>query len=79
MFFSLAKKDTLIVEDFAEFARSVRGMLHTMGATQVDIVYNAEDAIDACKARKYNIILSYYNLGPKKDGRKYHSHGDGRS
>lgn len=70
MLFNLAKKNTLIVEDFAEFARSVRGMLHTMGATQVDIVYNAEDAIDACKSRKYDIILSDYNLGPKKDGQQ---------
>jgi len=70
MIFSLAKKSTLIVEDFAEFARSVRAMLHNMGATKVDIVYNAEDAIDACKARKYDVILSDYNLGTKKDGQQ---------
>ena len=70
MIFSLAKKSTLIVEDFAEFARSVRAMLHTMGATNVDIVYNAEDAIEACKARKYDVILSDYNLGQKKDGQQ---------
>lgn len=70
MLFNLAKKNTLIVEDFAEFARSVRAMLYTMGATQVDIVYNAEDAIEACKARKYDIVLSDYNLGPKKDGQQ---------
>jgi len=70
MLFNLAKKNTLIVEDFAEFARSVRAMVYAMGATQVDIVYNAEDAIEACKARKYDIILSDYNLGPKKDGQQ---------
>jgi len=70
MIFNLAKKSTLIVEDFAEFARSVRAMLHTMGATSVDIVYNAEDAIEACKAKKYDIILSDYNLGQKKDGQQ---------
>jgi len=71
MIFSLAKKNTLIVEDFAEFARSVRGMLHSMGATNVDIVYNAEDGIEACKSRKYDIILSDYNLGSKKDGQQF--------
>ncbi len=70
MLFNLAKKNTLIVEDFAEFARSVRAMLYTMGATQVDIVYNAEDAIESCKARKYDVVLSDYNLGPKKDGQQ---------
>lgn len=69
--FSLAKKNTLIVEDFAEFARSVRAMLHTMGATNVDIVYNAEDGIESCKNRKYDIILSDYNLGSKKDGQQF--------
>ncbi|MDQ7050303.1 MAG: response regulator [Enterobacterales bacterium] len=70
MMFNLAKKTTLIVEDFAEFARSVRAMLQTMGATQIDIVYNAEDAIEACKNKKYDIILSDYNLGQKKDGQQ---------
>jgi len=68
--FSLSKKSTLIVEDFQEFARSVRAMLYSMGATNVDIVYNAEDAIKACAATKYDIILSDYNLGAKKDGQQ---------
>ncbi len=70
MIFNLAKKSTLIVEDFAEFARSVRAMLHTLGATNVDIVYNAEDAIESCKNRKYDVVLSDYNLGQKKDGQQ---------
>ncbi len=70
MMFNLAKKTTLIVEDFAEFARSVRAMLQSMGATQIDLVYNAEDAIEACKNKKYDIILSDYNLGSKKDGQQ---------
>ena len=68
--FNLAKKSTLIVEDFAEFARSVRAMMHVLGATDIDIVYNAEDAINACKSKKYDIILADYNLGPKKDGQQ---------
>jgi len=70
MIFNLAKKNTLIVEDFAEFARSVRAMLHSMGSTHANIVYNAEDAIEACKNHKYDIILSDYNLGSKKDGQQ---------
>lgn len=70
MIFSLAKKSILIVEDFAEFARSVRAMLSSMGAKNIDIVYNAEDAIETCKARKYDVILSDYNLGQKKDGQQ---------
>ncbi len=67
---NLANKKILIVEDFAEFARSLRGMLHPMGATDTKIVYNAQDAIEACKSTKYDLILSDYNLGPKKDGQQ---------
>jgi tetratricopeptide (TPR) repeat protein len=70
MMLSLAKKKILIVEDFAEFARSLRAMLHPMGATEATIVYNAQDAIEACKSTKFDIILSDYNLGPKKDGQQ---------
>ena len=58
------------MEDFSEFARSVRAMLHSMGAINVDIVYNAEDALKACVVTKYDIILSDYNLGLKKDGQQ---------
>jgi DNA-binding response OmpR family regulator len=67
---SLANKKILIVEDFAEFARSLRGMLHPMGATESKIVNNAQDAIEACNTTKFDIILSDYNLGPKKDGQQ---------
>lgn len=67
---SLAKKKILIVEDFAEFARSLRAMLHPMGATEATIVNNAVDAIEACKSIKFDIILSDYNLGSKKDGQQ---------
>jgi len=65
-----SQKSVLIIEDFAEFARSLRGMMTTMGSKRVDIVYNGEDAIQACRERKYDIILSDYNLGDSKDGQQ---------
>lgn len=65
-----SKKSVLIIEDFAEFARALRGMMSAMGAKQIDLVYNGEDAIQACKERKYDIILSDYNLGNSKDGQQ---------
>ncbi|WP_196138455.1 response regulator [Aliikangiella sp. G2MR2-5] len=65
-----SQKTVLIVEDFAEFARSLRGMMSTMGSKKIDLVYNGEDAIQACKERKYDIILSDYNLGDSKDGQQ---------
>lgn len=68
--FTLAKKNTLIIEDFTEFARSVRTMLYSLGNESVEIVSNAEDAIEACRAKKYDVLLSDYNLGERKDGQQ---------
>lgn len=65
-----SKKSVLIIEDFTEFARSVRGMMTTMGCKHVDMVYKGEDALERCRDRKYDIILSDYNLGNKKDGQQ---------
>lgn len=65
-----AQKSVLIVEDFAEFARALKSMMMTMGANHIDLVYNGEDAIQACKEKKYDIILSDYNLGDSKDGQQ---------
>lgn len=65
-----SQKSVLIIEDFTEFARSVRAMMNTMGAKQIDLVYKGEDAIERCRDRKYDIILSDYNLGNKKDGQQ---------
>ncbi len=65
-----SQKKVLIIEDFPEFARSLRGMMINMGSKQIDVVYNGLDAIQACKERKYDIILSDYNLGESKDGQQ---------
>lgn len=65
-----SQKNVLIVEDFTEFARSLRGMMISMGSKKIDMHYKAEDAIQACRERKYDIILSDYNLGDGKDGQQ---------
>lgn len=68
--FTLANKNTLIIEDFTEFARSVRTMLYSLGNQSVEIVSNAEDAIEACRTKKFDVLLSDYNLGERKDGQQ---------
>ncbi len=65
-----SQKSVLIIEDFAEFARSLRGMMINMGSKKIDMVYTGDDAVQACKERKYDIILSDYNLGDSKDGQQ---------
>ncbi|MEE4244364.1 MAG: tetratricopeptide repeat protein [Kangiellaceae bacterium] len=61
-------KTALIIEDFAEFARSLRSMLNEIGIDQVDLVNTGESAIRACSEKLYDIILSDYNLGSGKNG-----------
>jgi len=68
--FTLANKNTLIIEDFTVFARSVKTMLYSLGNQSVEIVSNAEDAIQACRVKKFDILLSDYNLGESKDGQQ---------
>ncbi len=68
--FTLANKNTLIIEDFTEFARSVKTMLYSLGNQSVEIVSNAEDAIETCRTKKFDILLSDYNLGERKDGQQ---------
>ncbi|NVJ50819.1 MAG: response regulator [Gammaproteobacteria bacterium] len=62
------KKSALIIEDFAEFARSLRAMLNEIGLEDVDIVNTGESALRACSEKQYDIILSDYNLGHGKNG-----------
>lgn len=65
-----SEKKALIIEDFAEFASAISTMLRNMGITYTDTVTSGEAAIQACRENKYDIILSDYNLGPKKDGQQ---------
>lgn len=62
------KKSALIIEDFAEFARSLKAMLGEIGVEHVDLVNSGESAIRACNEKYYDIILSDYNLGSGKNG-----------
>ncbi len=64
------EKKALIIEDFAEFASSIGTMLRNMGIMYTDTVVSGEAAIQACREKKYDIILSDYNLGPQKDGQQ---------
>ena len=65
-----SEKKALIIEDFAEFARAVGTMLRNMGLIHVDTVTSGEAAIQACREKKYDLILSDYNLGTQKDGQQ---------
>lgn len=63
-------KKVLIVDDFADFRRTVRGITLQLGVPEVDQAATGEDAIKLCRERHYDIILSDYNLGDGKDGQQ---------
>lgn len=60
----------LIIDDFGEFRRSVKTMCQQLGAVDIDQAANGEEAVRSCKAKRYDVILSDYNLGEGKDGQQ---------
>ncbi len=65
-----ADKSFLIVDDFSEFRRSVKAIVQQLGALDVDMCGTGEEAVEMCGNKRYDIILSDYNLGDGKDGQQ---------
>ena len=64
-----ADKRVLIIEDQRPFLLVLRGLLHSMGATEVVTKSSAEQALSLCRKRKFDIIISDLHLGSdKKNG-----------
>jgi len=65
------QKKILVVDDFAAFRRSVKRMLESFGAKDVDDVGSGEEAVRRAERKAYDIILCDYNLGEgRKDGQQ---------
>ena len=67
---SYADKSFLVIDDFPEFRRSLRTMVQQLGAEDIDMAANGDEALSYCKSRNYDVILSDYNLGEGKDGQQ---------
>lgn len=66
-----SKKKILIIDDFPEMRHSLKRMLQTFGAVQVDDVDSGEKAIEKMELKSYDILLCDYNLGAdRKDGQQ---------
>ncbi len=62
----------LVIDDFPDMRLMVQGILRSLGVPD-DQIYTASNGIDALKLlekRKYDVVLSDYNLGPGKDGQQ---------
>jgi tetratricopeptide (TPR) repeat protein len=70
----------LVVDDFFNFRKTVKGMLASLGVGQIIDAFDGESALLRLSVSKYDIILCDYNLGPGKDGQqvleegKYHKY-----
>ncbi len=60
----------LIVDDFINFRRAVKGMLAGLGVAHIVDAPDGESALLRLSASKYDIVLCDYNLGPGKDGQQ---------
>jgi DNA-binding response OmpR family regulator len=65
-----ARKRCLVVDDLPDARALLKRILVDFGATQTDTVGNAEEAIDLCQKRQYDIVIADYNLGPGKNGQQ---------
>lgn len=63
-------KSFLVIDDFPEFRRSVKNLVQQLGGDDIDSAANGEEALALCTRKRYDIILSDYNLGDAKDGQQ---------
>ncbi|MCE5265469.1 MAG: response regulator [Deltaproteobacteria bacterium] len=60
----------LVVDDFVNFRRTVKGMLASLGVAHIVDAFDGESALLRMSTAKYDVILCDYNLGPGKDGQQ---------
>lgn len=54
----------LIVDDYKTMLRIVRGLLTQIGFKNIDEAANGAEAIEKLKEKKYNLIISDWNMEP---------------
>ena len=58
-----SNKQVLIVEDQRPFLLLLKGLMHSMGATDVVTKSSAEQAVSLCKKHKFDIVICDLHLG----------------
>ncbi|GAB6042204.1 tetratricopeptide repeat protein [Endothiovibrio diazotrophicus] len=66
----LGRKKILLVDDFADMRSTLKRMLQSFDAKEIDVAANGKDAIASMARKSYDIILCDYNLGDGKDGQQ---------
>ncbi|PCK09733.1 MAG: response regulator [Alteromonadaceae bacterium] len=74
------QKHCLIVEDEPDTRTQLKRIMNDFGCPEVDTAGGAEEAIELCERKQYDMVLSDYNLGKGKNGQqlleelRYHHH-----
>ncbi|GGE72157.1 hypothetical protein GCM10011533_25600 [Streptosporangium jomthongense] len=58
----------LVVDDFENFRISMRHMLRSCGADNIELVANARSAVQYCTYNHVDVVLCDYNLGEGRNG-----------
>ncbi|MCJ8311850.1 MAG: response regulator [Saccharospirillaceae bacterium] len=66
----LQRKHVLVIDDFANVRKSIKGMLHTIGIKKVVEANSANQAIVAMRENHFDVVICDYNLGPGRDGQQ---------
>ncbi len=67
----LSYKQFLVIDDFGEFRSSIRRMLWSFNAKDIDDAAHGEAAIELMSNKSYDVVLCDYNLGyNRKDGQQ---------
>lgn len=67
---ALANQRLLIVDDLVESRSSLKKMAAILGAGQIDVAHDGQEAMQMIREHDYDIVLSDYNLGRTKDGQQ---------
>ncbi|MBW7469373.1 tetratricopeptide repeat protein [Marinobacter sp. M216] len=62
------KLSYLVIDDFENFRLSMRQMLRSCGADNIELVANAAQAIQICTYNHIDVVLCDYNLGEGRNG-----------
>lgn len=67
---NFAQKGFLVIDDFADMRTAIRSILRSLGVNLIDQARDGNDAIAQMTAKRYDVVLCDYNLGPGKDGQQ---------
>lgn len=64
-------KKYLVIDDFGEMRNMIKGLLRTLGASDIDGARNAREALQLIREQRYDVVLCDYNLGAGQNGQQF--------